>query len=76
MKSKTTVKTKVMINLIGRKHVEKNKRILMRFTVLSGTSETNEELHNLYSSPNIIQMKRMRWTGHVAHIAEVKSAYK
>jgi hypothetical protein len=29
----------------------------------------NEELHNLYSSPNIIRMiksRRMRWTGHVA----------
>jgi hypothetical protein len=29
----------------------------------------NEELHNLYSSPNIIRMiksRRARWTGHVA----------
>jgi hypothetical protein len=29
----------------------------------------NEELHNLYSSPNIIRMlksRRMRWAGHVA----------
>jgi hypothetical protein len=28
----------------------------------------NEELHNLYSSPNIIRMitsRRMRWVGHV-----------
>jgi hypothetical protein len=31
----------------------------------------NEELHNLYSSPNIIRMtksRRMRWTGHVAQM--------
>jgi hypothetical protein len=31
----------------------------------------NEELHNLYSSPNIIRMMkwwRMRWTGHVARM--------
>jgi hypothetical protein len=31
----------------------------------------NEELHNLYSSPNIIRMiksRRMRWAGHVARI--------
>jgi hypothetical protein len=31
----------------------------------------NEELHNLYSSPNIIRMmksRRMRWTGHLARM--------
>jgi hypothetical protein len=31
----------------------------------------NEELHNLFSSPNIIRMiksRRMRWTGHVARM--------
>jgi hypothetical protein len=33
----------------------------------------NEELHNLYSSPNIItsriiKTRRMRWAGHVAHM--------
>jgi hypothetical protein len=28
----------------------------------------NEELHNLYNSPNII---RMRWAGHVAHMEEM-----
>jgi hypothetical protein len=31
----------------------------------------NEELHNLYSSPNIIRMikpRRMRWAGHVARV--------
>jgi uncharacterized membrane protein len=29
----------------------------------------NEELHNLYSSPNlirVIKLRRMRWAGHVA----------
>jgi hypothetical protein len=33
----------------------------------------NEELHNLYSSPNIIRMiksRRMRWAGHVARMRE------
>jgi hypothetical protein len=33
----------------------------------------NEELHNLYSSPNIIRQiksRRMRWTGHVARMGE------
>jgi hypothetical protein len=30
----------------------------------------NEELHNLYASPNIIRMKsrRILWTGHVARL--------
>jgi hypothetical protein len=31
----------------------------------------NEELHNLYSSPNIIRIiksRRMRWVGHVARM--------
>jgi hypothetical protein len=31
----------------------------------------NEELHNLYSSPNVIRMiksRRMRWAGHVARM--------
>jgi hypothetical protein len=32
----------------------------------------NEELHNLYSSPNIIRMirRRMRWPWHVARMGE------
>jgi hypothetical protein len=33
----------------------------------------NEELHILYSSPNIIRQvrsRRMRWAGHVAHMGE------
>jgi hypothetical protein len=36
----------------------------------------NEELHNLYSSPNIIRMiksRSMRLTGHVARIGERKN---
>ena len=33
----------------------------------------NEELNDLYSSPNIvraIKSRRMRWSGHVAHMEE------
>jgi len=33
----------------------------------------NEELNDLYSSPNIVRViksRRMRWVGHVAHIGE------
>jgi hypothetical protein len=39
----------------------------------------NEELRNLYSSPNIIRMiksGRMRWPGHVARIGKKRDAYK
>jgi hypothetical protein len=38
-----------------------------------------KELHNLYSSPNIIRQiksRRMRWTGHVAHMGEGRKVYK
>jgi hypothetical protein len=39
----------------------------------------NEELHNLYSSPNIIRMnksRRMRWAGNVARMGETRNAYR
>jgi hypothetical protein len=37
----------------------------------------NEELHNLYASPNIIWVikLRMRQVVHVAHVGEMKNAY-
>jgi hypothetical protein len=39
----------------------------------------NEELNDLYSSPNIfrvIKSRRMRWAGHVARMGEKKNAYR
>jgi hypothetical protein len=39
----------------------------------------NEELHILYSSPNIIRQiksRRMRWTGHMARMEEEGNVYK
>jgi hypothetical protein len=39
----------------------------------------NEELHILYSSPNIIRQiksRRMRWAGHVARIGEDRNVYR
>jgi hypothetical protein len=39
----------------------------------------NDELHSLYSSPNIvraIKSRRMRWAGHVARMGEAKSVYR
>ena len=39
----------------------------------------NEELHSLYRSPNIVRViksRRLRWTGHVVRMEDVKSAFK
>jgi hypothetical protein len=39
----------------------------------------NDELHNLYSSPNIVRViksRRMRWAGHVARMGEGRSIYR
>jgi hypothetical protein len=37
----------------------------------------NEELHNLYSSPNIIRIiKPIRWAGHVARMGGKKNVYR
>ena len=38
----------------------------------------NEELNDLYSSPNIIPVikpRRMRWVGHVLHMGEIRGVY-
>jgi hypothetical protein len=38
-----------------------------------------EELHNLYSFPNIIRQiksRRMRWAEHVARMGEERNVYK
>jgi hypothetical protein len=39
----------------------------------------NDELHNLYSSSNIVRViksRRMRWAGHVAHMGEERGVYR
>ena len=39
----------------------------------------DEELHNLFRSPNIIKViecRRLRWAGHVARMEEGRSAFK
>jgi hypothetical protein len=39
----------------------------------------NEELRNLCASPNIIRViksRRVRWAGRVAHMGEMRAAYK
>jgi hypothetical protein len=39
----------------------------------------NDELHNLYSSPNVVRViksRRMRWAGHVASMGEGRGVYR
>jgi hypothetical protein len=39
----------------------------------------NEELNDLYSSPNVIRVikeRRMRWAGHVARMGEKRGSYR
>jgi hypothetical protein len=39
----------------------------------------NEDLHNLYSSPSIIRiikLRRMRWAEHVARMREKRNVYR
>ena len=39
----------------------------------------NEELNDLYSSPNIVRViksRRMRWVGHVARMGEERGVYR
>jgi len=39
----------------------------------------NEELNDLYSSPNIVQvikLRRMRWAGHVEHMGDRMGIYR
>jgi len=38
----------------------------------------NEDLHNLYASPNnirLIKSRRLRWAGHVARMGTLRNAY-
>jgi hypothetical protein len=39
----------------------------------------NDQLHDLYSSPNVVRViksRRMRWAGHVARMEEGRGAYR
>jgi len=62
------------------------KRQLNRIFGINGNKVTgkwgrlyNEELNDLYSSPNIIwviKSRKMRWMGHVACMGDRRSAYR
>jgi hypothetical protein len=49
------------------------------YKIITFSEELPEELHNLYSSENIVRMiksPRVKWTGHVARMGEKWSAYR
>ena len=57
--------------------------IMFRCTCIESTGDWrrlhNEELNDLYSSPNItrvMKLRRMKWAGHVAHMGEERGAYR
>jgi hypothetical protein len=62
------------------------KRVLMRIFEPKQEEEAggwirlhNEELHNLYISPNIIRIiksRRVRWVGHVSCMGATRNAHK
>jgi hypothetical protein len=54
--------------------------ITKRKKVAGGWRRPHEdELRNLYPSPNVISViktRRMRWAGHVGHVKEMRNTYK
>jgi hypothetical protein len=49
------------------------------YCIIISSSLHNEELNDLYSSPNIVRVikwRRMRWAGHVARMGEERGAYR
>jgi hypothetical protein len=57
-----------------------SKVILIPMSPVQGRRKLHrEELHDLYSSPSIIRiikLRRMKWAGHVARMGERRNAYR
>jgi hypothetical protein len=54
-------------------------RVLRRILVNGKWRKLNEELYDLYSSPNIIWVinsRRVRWVEHVMHMGERRDVYR
>jgi len=54
-------------------------RILEVLASITSSTLHNEELNDLYSSPNIVRViksRRMRWAGHVPHMGEERGVYR
>ena len=69
----------------GPKHVAVSKlvtsfKFALKYTITGEWRRLyNEELNDLYCSPNIVQViksRRMRWAGHVARIGEERGVYR
>src|SRR5215510_1105919 len=53
--------------------------VLCLVTWCAERTSSLEELHDLYSSPNIVRLiksRRMRWAGHVARLGEERDVYR
>jgi len=62
------------LRVLKRKFVPKREEVAG-----GGRRMHNEELRNLYISPNIIRAiksRRLKWSGHVARMGEIKNAYR
>ena len=49
------------------------------FLITGSTEDYNEELNDLYCSPNIVRViksRRIRWAGHVARMGEKRGVYR
>jgi hypothetical protein len=49
-----------------------------KFLITDSTEDHNEELNDLYCSPNVVRViksRRIRWAGHVARMGEMRGVY-
>jgi hypothetical protein len=57
----------------------KRKSLDVKWRKTSWRKLHNDELHSLYSSPNVVSViksRRMRWAGHVARMGEGRGVYR
>jgi hypothetical protein len=82
VKSKTEENTKLMriaAGLSPRISTFDPRLVYVKFVVDKVAVGHNEDLHDLYSSPNtlrVIKSRRMKWAGHVARMGERRCVYK
>jgi len=69
----------MLVNKKHRMRMFKNRALRRIFGSKKDEALHNEELNDLYSSPNIIRVitsRRMRWAGHVARMGEMRDLHR